>query len=89
MADYERYKLLIIPWSLVRIQAGPVLQINELRCHVFDCDCQNNAQSLEVRSLALGIGHLRCRSAYTLVAESDDARVDLLNNSPAMSQSEK
>ena len=23
-ADYERYKLLIIPWSLVRIQAGPV-----------------------------------------------------------------
>ena len=33
---------LIIPWSLVRIQAGPVLQINELRCHVFDCDGQNN-----------------------------------------------
>jgi hypothetical protein len=23
-------------------QAGPVLQINELRCHVFDCDGQNN-----------------------------------------------
>jgi len=29
-ADYERNKLLIIPWSLVRIQAGPVLQINDL-----------------------------------------------------------
>jgi hypothetical protein len=25
--------LLIIPWSLVRIQAGPVLQINELGFH--------------------------------------------------------
>jgi hypothetical protein len=32
----RRTGFLIIPWSLVRIQAGPVLQINELRCHFFN-----------------------------------------------------